>query len=105
MNSNAYAPPKAHVADVDPTEGIVLAGRGMRLLAAILDGIIMGVMVYGPLLLSGDIQAASARALSTNDPLAIYGGFFGKGGMFAFVGFVIWCVITYMLVQRNGQTI
>lgn len=105
MSSNVYAPPKAPVADIDPAEGLVLAGRGMRLLAVIIDGIITMIFVYVPLLLSGDLKEASARAMQTQDPMAIYSGFVGAGGFMALIGFAIWCAITYVLVQRNGQTI
>jgi uncharacterized RDD family membrane protein YckC len=106
MNSNVYAPPKAPVADIDPASaGLVLAGRGMRLLAAIIDGIIVMVFCYLPLIVSGDLAEASQRAISTNDPLAFYSGFFGLGGVFALVGIIVWAVITFVLVKRNGQTI
>jgi uncharacterized RDD family membrane protein YckC len=106
MNSNAYAPPKAPVADIDPAEGLVLAGRGMRLLAVIIDGIITMIFVYVPLLVSGDVQRAAAAArLNPDDPTAFYQAFFGLGGLLALIGFAVWCAITYVLVQRNGQTI
>jgi uncharacterized RDD family membrane protein YckC len=106
MNSNAYAPPKAHVADIDPAEGLVLAGRGMRLLAVIIDSIIAMIFIYVPWLLSGDIQKGAAMAQANpNDPAAAYAMFFGVGGLLALIGFLVWCAITYVLVQRNGQTI
>jgi uncharacterized RDD family membrane protein YckC len=105
MNSNVYAPPKAHVADVDPSEGLVLAGRGMRLLAAIIDGIIMCIFTYVPLLISGDLQRAAGEMMRTQNPLDFYAGFVGTGGMMALVGLAIWGAITFVLVQRNGQTI
>ncbi len=106
MNSNVYAPPKAPVADIDPAAaGLVLAGRGMRLLAAILDGIILCVLVYLPLVLSGDLKASAEAAVSSNDPLAFYSGFTGTGGAFSAIGFLVWAVITFILVKRNGQTI
>jgi uncharacterized RDD family membrane protein YckC len=63
------------------------------------------IFVYVPLLISGDLQEASARAMQTQDPLAFYSGFLGMGGFLALIGFAIWCAITYVLVQRNGQTI
>jgi uncharacterized RDD family membrane protein YckC len=105
MNSNAYAPPKAAVADIDPAEGLVLAGRGMRLLAVIIDGIITMIFVYLPLVLSGDLKEASERAMQSQNPMEMYSGFVGVGGLLALIGFAIWCAITYVLVQRNGQTI
>jgi uncharacterized RDD family membrane protein YckC len=106
MNSNVYAPPKAPVADIDPADGLVLAGRGMRLLAAIIDGIISMIFVYVPLLISGDIQrAVAAAAANPDDPTILFSAFFGLGGMLALIGFLVWCAITFVLVQRNGQTI
>jgi uncharacterized RDD family membrane protein YckC len=106
MNSNVYAPPKAAVADIDPAAaGLVLAGRGMRLLAAILDGIIVCVLVYLPLLLSGALTESAEVAVSTNDPLAFYSGFASTAGVFSLIGFIVWAVITFILVKRNGQTI
>ena len=106
MNSNVYAPPKAHVADVDASGGLVHAGRGMRLLAAIIDGIITMIFVYVPWLLSGDLQRGIALAQANpNDPAIAAQMFFGTGGLLALIGFAIWGVITYILVARNGQTI
>jgi uncharacterized RDD family membrane protein YckC len=104
--SNAYAPPKAPVADIDPTSaGLVLAGRGTRLLAAILDGLIGGVLVYLPMVLTGDLSAAIELAVRSGNPLAFYSGFAGIGGALSLVGFIVWAVITFRLVARNGQTI
>src|SRR5688572_11824347 len=105
MNANVYAPPKAPVADIDASNEMVLAGRGMRFLAAIIDGIIVGIFTYLPLLLSGDIQSAAERFQQTQNPADLLAGFAGTGVMLSGVGFIIWCVITYILVQRNGQTI
>lgn len=107
MNSNAYAPPKAPVADIDPAAaGLVLAGRGMRLLAVIIDSIIMGCFVYLPLLVSGAVGAAAQVAVETQDPGQFYTTlFFGIGGVLSLIGLIVWGVITFVLVQRNGQTI
>jgi uncharacterized RDD family membrane protein YckC len=105
-SSNAYAPPKAPVADIDPAAAeVVLAGRGMRLLAAILDSIIVGILVYAPLIITGDLRSASEAAVRTGDPMAMYSGFFGAGGLIASVACLVWAVITYRLVRANGQTI
>lgn len=41
-----FAAPEAHVDDVTGAAGPVLAGRGTRLLAAILDGLILGGAVW-----------------------------------------------------------
>lgn len=104
--SNAYAPPKAAVADIRPaSDEVELAGRGMRLLAVFLDAIIGGVIVYTPLIITGDMSRAIDSTIRTNDPLAFYGGFAGVGGLIALVGMIVWAVVTFRLVQKNGQTI
>ena len=44
---NRFAPPKAQIAEPGSlTDGPVLAGRGMRLLAAFLDGILISVVIW-----------------------------------------------------------
>ena len=107
MSTNPYAPPQATVADV-PVQGIVKAGRGTRLLAAILDGIIASIIMYTPVFATGSFgevaAAVAANAQQTVDPMTMLslmkGAFVGIA-----IGTLIWGVITYVLVQRNGQTI
>ena len=61
--TNPYAPPTAVVQDVlDPAEQSVLAERGARLAAAILDSIIFIGMVYLPLV----VGRAVNRDLAAN---------------------------------------
>src|SRR2546422_4552953 len=64
--TNPYAPPQAVVADVvDPRLTIVAAERGTRLAAAILDGLIMGGMIYAPFFIGaaiGGIPSGSGQA-------------------------------------------
>ena len=51
--TNLYAPPGALVADVVGADAFAeSAGRGVRLGAAILDGIIFAAMVYLPLMVT-----------------------------------------------------
>lgn len=98
MNApNPYAPPRAAVSDVaDPTSGAELAGRGTRLLATIVDTIIVLVVVYAPLFLfAGAGEVAQ-------DPSAIFAG---TGVVVAGVLFLAWCAVTYVYVKANGQTI
>src|SRR4051812_43217203 len=53
MNTtNPYAPPQAAVQDVTDPQQQALAGRGTRLGAAIVDGLILVIMVYVPLIIS-----------------------------------------------------
>jgi uncharacterized RDD family membrane protein YckC len=101
MNTtNPYAPPRAAVKDVvDPDAGSEPAGRGTRLVASILDGIIIVVMIYTPMMIGVGISAAQA-----------HGGkpqlhFSPIGGLFTLVGLVAWIWLTVMFVSRNGQSI
>ncbi len=106
MNApNAYAPPKAAVADVSESDGHVLAGRGTRLAAAILDGIIAGAVIYTPMIITGSLGAAISAAQRSGNPLQFYGVFLTGGGLIGFVLWLGWVVITFRLVAKNGQTI
>jgi uncharacterized RDD family membrane protein YckC len=96
MNStNPYAPPRATVTDVtSDQEEIELAGRGLRLGAALLDGVIYCVFIYVPmfagLLLSGGVRK------ETMSPLV---------GLLVLIGAAAWITLTILYVVRNGQTI
>jgi uncharacterized RDD family membrane protein YckC len=96
--SNPYAPPKAAVHDVavaDP--GIVLADRGSRLGASILDSFIFMLLVYVPFFMGAFITGVSGDA---DDPTAMAGGL-----VIGFVGLVIFCWITCRSLARTGQSI
>jgi uncharacterized RDD family membrane protein YckC len=102
--TNPYAPPRAAVLDVvDPHAATAPADRGTRLGAVILDGIVVGAMVYAPLLIGIALGAAVAPG-ATND-----GGDFSPivavGGGLAVIGLVAWCWLTIKYVRLNGQTI
>ncbi|HET7925554.1 MAG TPA: RDD family protein [Rhodanobacteraceae bacterium] len=97
--SNPYAAPRGAVQDW-PAEGQELADRGVRLLAAILDGIIASLMILLPASIAGVATGA-------------FDGF-GEGQSFSVwhlplllcaVGFIAWAWITTLLVARYGQTI
>lgn len=105
--SNPYAPPQATVRDMDSGTEASLAGRGVRLVAAILDGIIVTVLTYVPFLMAGGSeQIASAVLRIQNGEVVGLGDMYGgTPGAAALVGTIIWAVITYILVKRNGQTI
>ena len=106
MNTpNAYAPPKANVADVSPGDELTLASRLARLGAAILDGIIIGALVYTPLVVSGAMGAAMAEIMRSQNPMAFWGVFFSGAGAVSLLLFIGWAVITFRLVAANGQTI
>jgi uncharacterized RDD family membrane protein YckC len=100
--ANLYAPPQAAVRDiVDPAATTVLAERGTRLGASILDGVIFAGLVYVPFLVFGAIGAAA----STSDNDAASAGVIGLGFVLALVGFVIWSWFTIRSMMRNGQSI
>jgi uncharacterized RDD family membrane protein YckC len=97
--SNRYAPPRAAVRDViDTSASDEPADRSTRLAAAILDSLIAGAMIYGPMLLGLGLGGAIA-------------GSDGMGTMMiatvvlTLVGFVVWCWLTIKYVIENGQSI
>jgi uncharacterized RDD family membrane protein YckC len=101
--TNPYAPPRAAVRDVaDPGTKSVLADRGTRLGAAILDSFAFFAMVYGPFLVFGIVSAAAATSMARQSAA---GGMFAAGFALGFVGFVVWCSITIRYVKQNGQSI
>jgi uncharacterized RDD family membrane protein YckC len=95
---NVYAPPQAEVSDNtgDETE-LVRAGRGERLGAAILDGLIP-LVAFIPLLIAIGVDFAG---LISNE-LTVFAI---VGIAIAGVGMLAWIGITIYLVNRNGQTI
>jgi uncharacterized RDD family membrane protein YckC len=102
MNTtNPYAPPQAAVQDVTDSGEQVLAGRGTRLGAAILDGLIMAVAIYLPMViglrLSGHALFVNARFNSEgiNDLVFVL----PVAGALA----IAW--MNYLYVSRNGQSI
>jgi uncharacterized RDD family membrane protein YckC len=99
--SNPYRPPAAAVAETG-SAGPGLAGRGERLGAAILDGLIFAVLVYSPLLFAG--FPSLMTAIATRQPLVWAAGML-VGASVAGAMFVIWVVVTIIFVSRNGQTI
>lgn len=106
MNTpNAYAPPKANVADVSPGDELTLASRISRLGAAILDSIIIGALVYTPLIFTGALGAAMADAMRSGNTLAFWGVFMSGAGAVSLLLVVAWAVITFRFVAANGQTI
>jgi uncharacterized RDD family membrane protein YckC len=96
--SNPHAPPKGTVRDM-PSEQQELAGRLIRLLANVLDGIIAGLMIYVPALI---VMAATGR-------LEQLSGEFDAGSLtlpiaLCVIGAIAWAWITILLVARYGQT-
>ena len=106
MNTtNPYAPPQAAVQDVveSTADGVELAGRGMRLVAAILDGIFLVLMVYVPVLigirLNGHPLFLNANF---NYAAALHSG---AWGILPGIGLLAFAWINIVFVSRNGQSI
>jgi uncharacterized RDD family membrane protein YckC len=106
MNTpNAYAPPKANVADVSPGDELVLASRLARLGAHLLDGIIVSALIYTPLIFSGALGGAMGQFMRTNNPADFWRVFLTGAGTVSLLLVLGWAVITFRLVAANGQTI
>jgi uncharacterized RDD family membrane protein YckC len=102
VSTNPYAPPRGAVRDMPSESELEPAGRGVRLLAAILDSIIASLMIYVP----GLIVAAATGALGQLDRPESELDFsvFAVPLFVCFMGFVAWAWITLLLVARYGQT-
>jgi len=105
--SNRYAPPSAEVSDA-PEETGELAGRGTRLVAAILDGLILCIFIYTPLLVGGGFAALTSAAVSGSTLRiwqAIGMSMLSTVGIVMLVGLLAFIGITIYLVNKNGQNI
>lgn len=99
MPDNPYAAPAAPVADSAPRQ-LELAGRGMRLGAVIVDGLVYGVATM-PMTMAVLFVAGMANLKDTRN-LGIAAGIAGGVGLLLFLGAIVGnCV----LLHRNGQTI
>jgi len=99
MNAeNPYAPPRAKVSDIaDESEELELAGRGVRLGAAVVDSLVPFALVGLPFLFGGVFSV-----LIHPDQPPDFSGFWM---LLALVGFIVWIWFTILYVSRNGQTI
>jgi uncharacterized RDD family membrane protein YckC len=101
--TNPYAPPQAVVQDVvDLNAGIVLADRGTRLGAALLDGIIFMALVYAPFLLAALAGGMAGQATDDGGGSA---GFLEVGFGLTLIGLGVWLWFTIKYLRRNGQSI
>ncbi len=100
-DNNRFAPPKAELAEPGSLDGRpVLAGRGMRFVAVILDGILMSLiqwpiyLLLGGFRLMGDL-AANQQAMS--DPFFIWGRMFSAmwPGWLITIVIQVWCLHAY----------
>lgn len=96
--SNPYAPQRDAGRDLLPEEQ-ELAGRGSRLLAWFLDGVIASLMVWVPALI-----VAAATGVFTQPSDRFDFGLLTLPLFLAALGFIAWAWITLLLVARYGQT-
>jgi uncharacterized RDD family membrane protein YckC len=95
---NPYAPPKATVEDIaDDTTAGEPAGRGTRLLAVTVDGLIFGAAVEAPALI-GAMRHATNFMPSLSD-------FYGPGSGIALLGLIVWLAVTLRFMHQSGQSI
>ena len=99
--TNPYAPPQAIVRDIDDGTAGILAERSTRLGAAILDGLVFGLMVYSPIIVTGAF--AGLTQANSNAPPELRG--LGIALAITLAGFVVWLGITIKFMYANGQSI
>lgn len=93
-NDGRYAPPRAAVDDVpEATDGVVLGGRGQRLLAAIIDELLSFAAVF------------LARAVTPWDPFASTRDYFSLSFRDPAIGFVLFLLLNGYLLATQGRTI
>jgi uncharacterized RDD family membrane protein YckC len=92
QGENPYSAPNSTVADYNDG-GLVLADRGMRLVAAIIDTIIL-LLVLMPIMFMG----GAFTAMMAGDTSA------GFGIKWAILGFVVFLVVQGFPLNASGQT-
>ncbi|MCF8204995.1 MAG: RDD family protein [Methylotenera sp.] len=93
-----FAPPQAHVQDIATGEP-VLAGRGARLLAAIIDGLIAGAAVWAAFMLPGLSSIAEAHQQ------AAARGFWAFNAWSLLLGVPLFLLIQGWPLLTRGQTL
>ncbi|HEX7914704.1 RDD family protein, partial [Rudaea sp.] len=102
---NPYAAPTARVSDIVDDQEFVLADRGTRLGAVIIDGMLFGVlamiMVFGFLGASGALSTLGGRAGVSGEPSTaglIVGGI-------AAIALIALTVINFVWLHQTGQSV
>ncbi|MEO5688063.1 MAG: RDD family protein [Burkholderiaceae bacterium] len=97
-DNNRFAPPRAQLADHhDDSTGLVLAGRGQRFVAVILDGVLMCLVVYPLFFAFGGSLFAHIDPAAPPDPFAMMGQMFRAMVPGYIVAFAVqaWCLHAY----------
>jgi uncharacterized RDD family membrane protein YckC len=100
QKSNVYAPTEVRVEDVRGEGEQELAGRLERLGAAIIDGLIVGLLTWGI------IYIAFASVFATMiDPNAAMMATVGAMALTAALSFGLYAGINWVFLSQNGQTV
>ena len=91
--ANRFAPPTAEVADV-AASGTELGGRGMRLLAVLIDGLIQGAIYW-------ILTLVAFRSLDPRRGTFSVGAIVGQ----VVLGFALFVLIQGYLLHTQGQTV
>jgi len=96
-DTNRFAPPKAQLADPDMDNGLVLAGRGLRLVAVIVDAIIVSLIQWPIFLALGGRFMFGMDPQTMQDPFALMGRMFAAmaPGWVIAAGIQMWCLHAY----------
>jgi uncharacterized RDD family membrane protein YckC len=97
---NPYAPSAAPVADLPPAGTLQPADRLARLVAVIIDALILDAALV-PVFVGSGVDAARSPDPAHPQP----GAGLAIGLIVAFLAVIAWAAITIYLVNRNGQTI
>ena len=113
--SNRYAAPQAEVDDVkDDAEAGELAGRGERLGAAMIDGLVVLIVMYVPFFsvwgtagFKEMMEAAAAKASNPIEAQLTTWGFFlrGASGVAIVIGLLLIIALNIYFVRKNSQSI
>ena len=94
---NPYQTPNAHVEDIADIENMELAGRGARLGAAIIDGIIILLIAW--LMWYVFAPGMFSKMIAGHKPSFLLSLMVGLSTL------VVWIAINFSLLARNGQTV
>lgn len=94
-NANPYDAPQSEVARLQQaTHALLLASRGIRLLAAVLDTILLGVILAPWMVFSGYFDAIMRGGDVS----------YAKEALWTLIGFVAFAVVQGIPLSGNGQT-
>jgi len=100
VSTNPYAPPRGAIRDMPSDGDQEPAGRGARLLAAILDRIIAALMIYVPAVIVAAATGAFEQQANGEPDFSRW----TIPLFLCLMGFIAWAWITLLLVARYGQT-